>query len=166
MATHRISILGAGTTPDTSGDVFFEPYSVTDTATIADPMILNFALGSTRQGAHGSFQVPQNFVGTVQVIVLWVANATTGNAIFEFDYIAVADTQDPGAAVTESDTNTLGTDGTAFRLNTTTITGITSGNFAIGDQVVFTLFRDQADANDTLAVDALVLGVLFEYADA
>lgn len=166
MATHRISILGAGTLPDTSGDVFFEPYVITDTDTIVNPMILNYQIGAARSGAHGSFQVPQNFVGSVQIIVLWNANATAGDAIFEFDYIAVADTQDPGAAVTESDTNTLTTDGTAFGLNTTTITGITSGNFAIGDLVVFTLFRDQVDALDTLAVDALVFDVLFEYADA
>lgn len=166
MATHRISILGANTVPDTSGDVFFEPYSITDTTTTIDPMVLNFSFGSARQGVHGSFQVPQNYVGSAQVIVLWNANAITGDAIFEFDYIAVGDNEDPGAAITQSVTNTLTTAGTAFLLNTTTITGLTSGNFAAGDQVVFTLFRDQADVNDTLAVDALVFAALFKYQDA
>ena len=166
MATHRIGILGPGTVPDTSGNVFFETYSVTDTATILDPLILNFSFSSTKDGVRGSFIVPQNYSGTAKIVIFWNANATTGDAIFDLSYLTRSDDEDMGAAATDTtDTVTTGTAGTAFLLNTSTIT-LTSGDFAASDVVTFELFRDQANASDTLAVDALVFAVLFEYADA
>jgi hypothetical protein len=149
MATHQISVLGAGTAPDTDGDVFQQPYSRIDSGTVIDPLIFAFQDSGNKDGLRGSFIVPQNYVGTAKFIVLWVANATTGNCIWDLSYLTRSDDEDMGAAATDTtDTVTTGTSGTAFLLNTSSMT-LTAGDFAAGDLVTFELFRDGANASDT-----------------
>ncbi len=151
--------------PNADG-VFFQPYSIVDTATILDPLVLTYGDTGTKDGAAGTFIVPQNYVGTAKLHVLWVANAISGNCIWDLSYLTRTDAEDMGAAATDTaDTVTTGTDGTAFNLNTSTMT-LTAGDFAPGDVVAFELFRDTANASDTLAQSSLVFAVIFEYADA
>lgn len=166
MATHQISILGFGTKPDVSGDVFFEPYSVKDTGAVIDPLVCIFNDSGTKIGLSGLFIVPQNYVGTAKLIALWNANATTGDAVLDLSYLTRTDGEDMGAAATDTtDTVTTGTDGTAFGLNTSTMT-LTSGDFSAGDIVPFEFFRDGANASDTLSAALILWSLIFEYADA
>lgn len=165
MATHQIQILGAATRPDVSGDVFFEPYTIKDTAAVIDPIVCIFNDSGTKIGLNGNFIVPQNYVGTAKLIALWNANATTGDAIFDLSYLARTDNEDMGAAATDTtDTVTTGTAGTAFLLNTSTMT-LTAGDFSAGDIVLFEFFRDGANASDTLSAAAILHSLIFEYAD-
>jgi len=165
MATHELAILGANSKPDTSGEVFFEPYSIKDTGAVIDPLVLIFNNSGTKDGISGVFQVPQNYVGTAKLNIYWNANATTGNCIFDLSYLTRSSGEDMGAAATDTtDTVTTGTNGTAFNLNKSTMT-LTAGDFAAGDIVPFELFRDTANASDTLAAAAIVFAITFEYAD-
>ena len=166
MATHELPILGAGTIPDTSGEVFMEPYSVKDTGTILDPLVTIFNDSSTKIGLKSVFQVPQNYVGTAKLNIYWNANATTGDCIWDLSYLTRSAGEDMGAAATDTtDTVTTGTNATAFNLNKSAMT-LTSGDFSAGDIVSFELFRDGANASDTLAAAAILFYASFEYADA
>lgn len=151
---------------DTSGDVFQEPYSIKDTGAVIDPIVTIFNDSGTKIGARGRFIVPQNYVGTSKIIALWNANATTGDAVFDFSYLTRTDTEDMGAAATDTgDTVTTTTDGTAFGLNTSEMT-LTAGDFAAGDIVPFEFFRDGANASDTLAAAVIFWALIFQYSDA
>jgi len=164
MATHQIPILGAGTLPDTSGNVFFQPYTVEDTAAVIDPLVLVFVNVSAKIGIASTFTVPQNYVGSPSFEIIWTANnATTNNAVFDLSYLTRSGTEDMGAAATATtDTVTDAHTGTAFQRNQASIS-VTAGNFALGDQCLYELFRD--GVADSLAADYLVFQVLFQYDD-
>jgi len=165
MATFQIPILGHGTIPDTSGNVFFQPYTAVDTAAVIDPLVLTFTNVASKIGVRGIFTVPQNYVGSPSFEIVWTANdATTNNAVYDLSYLTRSGTEDMGAAATSTtDTVTDAHTGTAFQRNQASI-AVTAGDFALGDQVLFELFRD--GAADSLAADYLVFEVLFEYDNA
>ncbi len=164
MATLQLDITD-GFRPS-NANVWWEPYSAKDAGAILDPLVLTYSNSSTKDGANNSFVVPQNYVGTAQLIVLWNVNATTGDAIFDLSYLNRTDAEDMGAAAqSTTDTVTLTTDGTAFNLNTSTMT-LTASDFVAGDISMVELFRDTANASDTLAADLMVHKIIFQYADA
>jgi hypothetical protein len=168
MAVRRIPILGWPTIPDNSGNVFLEPYDVKATNDVWKRLVLIFADTATRIGLRYGFTVPKDYVGNPKVIVVWTATATTGNVVWDFDYRAVggdnAESLDQ-AGTQESVTATDAAPTTAhFRLETAL--ALTAANLAIDDEVECELFRDGADASDTMAAAAIVFAVLFEYTDA
>lgn len=169
MATHIIPILGHGTLPDTSGSVYQEPAAVNFQANDRYPhMVWVFADTSTRLTLGGTFRVPNNYVGTAKILVVWGTTVTTGKVVWEFNYTAIAATEsaDPSAdqeAVTSTGTTVPGT----ARLYAQETITLTSTNFAAGDTVQFGLARDGLDTtNDTAAASAYVAGVFFQYDDA
>lgn len=169
MATHTIPILGAATLPDTSGNVTPEPTAVNFQSNDRYPNIcFKFADTSTRDTLGGAFQVPQNYVGTPKIGLLWGTTVTSGDVRWEFDYTAIADAEsaDPSADQ-ESVASTVTVPGTARLLKKTEI-ALTAGNFAAGDWVEFRIARDGAEAGplDTDAAAVYLLGAYFSYADA
>jgi len=172
-ATHQISILGPGTKPDTSGEVFFEPYDVTATNDVWDRLIVRFGASitvepTTRIGLHGGFVVPQNYVDTANLVIVWTSTITADDVEWDFDYRTVAgnDTTSLDQAGTEETVNgnDVAPSATDERMEFTI--ALTDGNFTAGDEVTFTLFRDGTDAGDTLNGTAVLFSLLFEYNDA
>ncbi len=164
MAIREFPILGPMTRPDASGDVFFEPYSVKDTGTIFDPMVLIFNNSANKDGVRGTFQVPQDYVGIPKVNIYWNANATSGSAVFDLSYLTRAPGDDMGATPTDNtDTVTTPTSGVAFNLNKSTLT-MTPANFIAENVVLFELFRN--NPSDSITAPLIVFGVSFEYSDA
>lgn len=164
MATHRIPILGHATVPDASGDVFFQPYTVVDSGAVIDPLVLMFNDSGTKDGIRSSFRVPENYVGTAVLKVVWTANATSGTFIVDWTVLTRSGAEDMGAAATrstETATDTKG--GTAFTREELSLT-LTDADYAAGDEVLFEMFRDTI--SDTMAAAAAVFGVYFEYQDA
>lgn len=95
MATHRKSIVGFGTKPDTTGECFFEPYSVLATNDVWDRLVARFgssnaAQPTLRHGFHGGFVVPKNYVAAATLVIVWSATLTSGNVVWDFDYRTVA----------------------------------------------------------------------------
>lgn len=163
MATFQLDITN-GFSPSNS-NVFWEPYAVKDTGTVLNPLVLIFTNSGTKDGANNEFKVPQNYVGSPVLVVEWNVNATTGDAIFDLSYLNRSSGEDMGAAAqSTTDTVTTTTNATAFNLNISRMT-LTAADFAAGDISMVELFRDTADAADTLAADLSVHRVLFEYAD-
>lgn len=164
MATHRIPILGAMSLPDTSGDVFFQPYDVVDTAAVISPSVLTFNDSGTKDGIRGVFRVPENYVGAAVLKIVWTANATAGTCVFDWSVLTRSGSEDMGAAATRtSETGSVTKSGTAFAREEHSIT-LTAADYVAGDEVLFELFRDTV--TDTMAAAALVFGAYFEYSDA
>lgn len=169
MATKRVPILGPMSVPDSSGGVYFEPASANFGSNDLYPhLVLVFANSNAREGIRGLFSVPQDYVDTANIVVVWSTTATTGSAVFDFDYAAIggdaSESLDP-AADDESATVTDAASGTARQRQEATI-AVTDGNLAAGDSVLFELFRESDNVSDDLAASAYVFGVFFEYNDA
>ena len=167
MATIRIPILGWSTVPDTSGEVFFEPYTVKATNDVWGRLVAVFNDTATRDGLRGGFTVPKDYVNSANLIVVWTSTATSGDVEWDFDYRAVSgdNTESLDQAGTQESVNGNDTaPGAAHRRMELSIS-LTDGNFAADDEVTFELFRDGTDAGDTMAAAAILFQVLFEYSD-
>ena len=168
MATFRLPILGWGTTPDTGGDVFFEPYSIKATNDNWDSLIVVFNDTAARDGLHGRFDVPQNYVGTANVVIVWSSTATSGDVEWDFDYRAVGgnDTESLDQATAQESVNSNDTAPSATNERMEISISLTDGNFAAGDTVEWALFRDGTDVGDTISAAVMLFDLYFEYADA
>jgi len=168
MATHRIPILGWQTKPDGTGEAFFEPYSIKATNDQWDHMVLILNDSGTRIGVYGVFDIPQNYVGTANLIIVWTATAIAGDVEYDFDYRAVGgnDTESLDQSGTQETVNSNDTAPSAVNERMELSIALTDGNFAAGDTVEFLFVRDGTDAGDTMAASAIVFGLLFEYSDA
>jgi hypothetical protein len=169
MAIHRLDILGAPTLPDTSGNVYAEPAAVNFQANDRYPnLVFVFADTATRDTLGFAFQVPQNYVGTPKIGLIWATTATTGDAQWEVDLTSIADGEsgDPSADQ-EAITATVAAPGTARLLKFTELT-FTGSTFAAGDWVMGRIARDGAAAGplDTIAASLYLLGAFFSFADA
>jgi hypothetical protein len=165
MATHRLFIPASAFLPDTSGNVYPKPSSIDDANDYAPREVLAFKDSGTAIRASATFQVPADYVGTPKAQVIWKANATSGAAVWDVDFVsrAVGESLDPSAS-DESETVTTTTDATALDRNESEVTP-TGSTFTAEDLVLLRLTRDGADAADTLAAEALLEGVAFEYSD-
>lgn len=168
MATHRLPILGFSTKPDTSGNCFQEPYTIKATNDQWAPNIFVFNDSGTRIGIYGLFAVPQNYVDTANVVLVWTSTATSGDIEFDFDYRAVGgnDSESLDQAGTQETVNSNDTAPSAAHERMELTVALTDGNFAAGDTVEFFAVRDGTDAGDTMAAAMLLFDLFFEYNDA
>lgn len=169
VATHKINILGSATLPDVSGNVYPEPAALNLQSNDRYPnIVFVFRDTSTRDALGVAFQVPQNYVGTPKIGLVWGTTVTSGDVRLEFDYTAIADGEsgDPSSDQ-ESTGSTVIVPGTA-RLIKVTEVALTGSNFAAGDWVMGRIARDGAEAGpaDTAAASVYLLGAYFSYADA
>lgn len=172
MATLRMPIFGGSILPDTSGDVFPEPSSVKDVNDAYSRLVLIFNdPGTNRRAVRGAFRVPVNYVSSPRIKGRWWTSAITGQARWEFDYTAIAnsETADASATPQESVAHTQTAPGTA-RLYAEFNMALTAANIAADDMVQFGLFRDGSQAtpdDDTIAaaISIDLDSVVFEYSD-
>ena len=168
MATHRIPILGHATIPDESGSVFPEPYDIKASNDVWKFLVWIFNDTDTRIGLRGHFDVPQNYVDTAQIVIIWTSTATSGDVEWDFDYRAVGDddAESLDQAGTQESVNSNDTAPSAAHERNVLAINLTSGNLAAGDTVEFELFRDGTDGGDTMSAAAILIGAYFQYADA
>lgn len=167
MANHRVPILGWQTVPDASGDVFFEPADIKATNKVWDRQVCVFNDTATRIGLHGQFNVPKNYVGTANLIVVWTSTATSGDVEWDFDYRAVGgnDTESLDQAGTQESVNANDTAPSATDERMEISIALTDANFAADDSVLFTHFRDGTDGGDGIAAAVQMVDLFFEYSD-
>jgi hypothetical protein len=164
MATHRLEILNWAASPDTSGNVWFEPAAITQTNDRYAQFVARFKDTSTKDSLGFRFQVPQNFVSAPKFCVCWTTTATSGNAIWTVDYSSAAQAAslDPSADE-ESLTVTTAAPGSSQTGVVSSMTA-TAANFATGDVCQGKVSRNGAGA-DTIAADLVAYLIYFEYAD-
>lgn len=167
MATHRLPILGFPTVPDTSGDAFFEPFTIKASNDVWGHLVLVLNDSGTRIGIYGKFAVPIEYVDTANLVIVWTSTAIVGDVEFDFDYRAVGgnDTESLDQAGTQESVNSNDTAPSAAYERMELTIALTDGNFAAEDTVEFFFPRDGTDGGDTMAAAALVFGLFFEYND-
>ena len=113
------------------------------------------------------WQVPRDWDAATNVTakIHWVANATTGDAVFDLTTLGIISGETVNAAG-NADSTTQTTAGTAWFLNITSALTIAFGELAAGDMLAVKINRDADNAADTLSVDAFILGVEFSYTKA
>lgn len=168
MATHRIPILGYNTIPDSSGGVFFEPYTIKATNDNFGHIVLVFNNSNATEGIYGAFVVPANYSGSPVFKIYWTTTATTGNIKLDLDYRAIGGDDTESLDQSSFQENLTVTDGapsaTDERMEATM--SATAGNLAADDIVEFYLTRESDNGSDTLAAAITVHAVVFQYADA
>jgi len=167
MATHRIPIFGFNTCPDATGEAWFEPFNILAVNDQWRNIILVLDDTANRHGVYGKFAVPQNYVDGANVVIVWTANAIAGDVEFDFDYRAVGgnDIESLDQAGVQQTVNANDTAPSAVFERMEITIALTDGNFAVGDTVEFLFVRDGTDGGDTMAAEAIVFGVFFEYDD-
>jgi hypothetical protein len=157
MATRYMSILGAEWLPNASG-VYVAAYSQFATNDVWNATVVVFPDSGTRDGIAGRFIVPSWFVSSPEIVVVWTSTVTTGNVVWDFDYRAVGgDNVEPldQTGNQEALTVTDAAPGAAHRRLAVAM-NMTAANLATQDEVEFELFRDVANASDTMAASALL----------
>jgi hypothetical protein len=172
MATHRIPIIGSTAVPDDTGECYFERSDVLTTNGRWPMVVVRFGSAPTTNpavihGFYGSFIVPKNYVGSAVLVWKWsTALTAANNAIWEFEYRAVADTQSIDQTSQDEQITNTDADSATANIMLEDTGALTSGNFAVDDLVQYYFSRDALDANDTVAGAAYLPSLEFEYADA
>lgn len=168
MATRRVNIIDWSTKPDDSGEVYLEPYNVRATNDVWKHHVVIFEDGSTRTGLYGTFQVPQGYVDTANLIIIWTTVATTGDVEWDFDYRAVGgdDTESFDQTGTQESVNINDTAPSASHERMVATVSLSDANFSPGDLVEFFFARDKSDAGDTISDATILFGLFLEYSDA
>jgi hypothetical protein len=166
MATIRLSIFGAATLPDTSGNVWPEPAAVTQTNDHYAQTVWRFKDTATKDSLGFRFSVPSNFVSSPVFEVIWTSTATSGNVVWNADYNSGSKTATLDPSTDEENlTVTTGAPGTS-QTGVASQMSATAGNFAANDVCQGKISRNGASGSDTMAADAVVYDVIFQYADA
>ncbi len=153
---------GAGLVPDSSGNVFMEPFTILSGSAFFAYNIMAFADTSTLDCAYTRFNVPINYTtGATTWIVDWNTTATSGNAIWTLDYRDVSTATLAATTSQESLTVTTAASGTASARTQSTMTA-TASNFTAGDIIQIRFCRNGA-GSDTIAATLAIHDLRFSY---
>ncbi len=165
--TRAVALLNAFTQPDTSGNSWFQPYSITAVNDNFNHMVAVASSTAAKTGFYGTFHVPVDYTGAPEVKIYWTAPITTGDTVFDFDYRAIGgdDTESLDQATFQESVTATDTAPSAVDERNIVTLPLTAGNFAAGDTVEFYLARDGADVADTLASDTIITDAVFQYSN-
>lgn len=170
MAKHRIFIPAAAFAPDPGGTnpPVPEPYTIPATNDFWRHDVLAFNDTSTKDSAYAIFEVPENYVGSAKLFLVWTSTATSGNVVWDADYRTVGgdDTTSLDQATAEESLTVTDAAPTATDRRLTPSMTATAANFAAEETVELKISRDGTSGSDTMAAAAILHGVVFEYADA
>jgi hypothetical protein len=162
--TFTVPVLNATSTPDTSGNVFVEPYVVKATNDFFKQMVWVYNDTSTDLYVYGSFRVPENFVSGAKLCTTWTSTATSGNVRWQVDYRSTGSTGGLDQATSEEQVEGNTAAPGAANNRTTSCLTLTDANVAASDTMQYRLGREGSDTgNDTMAAAAMVFNWYFEY---
>ncbi len=169
MATFDLPILGMGTVPDTTGDVWLAPVS-TELSLASAPgnemcMVMPAAATiSADTGFYGRFTVPQNYVGTPVLVIRGILDGAGGGNVLAFGV------QLGARADNESYDLALGSQNIASATDSRADEDIyeetisIADTLAVGDDVNYFFFVD--DSVHTYTGKFLLTGLFFRYNNA
>jgi hypothetical protein len=131
------------------------------TGTNTQKGVLDYADTAGGFSAQTTELLPADFTGAIDARIIWFTTATTGNAKWSLSTIctsvSAAATDDP--AFNTASTVTTAAPGVANQIQTSSITGVTITGCSAGQLLHVKLFRDGADAADTIAATARFYGL-------
>lgn len=161
---HTIWLPGGAMVPATTSGAVLEASESTTNKVMIDGLLFDAA---TSESAQVAVQMPKSWdEGTLVAQFVWTHPATTTNFGVTWGIAAVAFANDDaldtafGTAVEVSDTGGT-TEDCYISPETAAIT--VAGVPAAEELVMFKIYRAPADASDTMAVDAKLLGVKIHY---
>ena len=165
MATHRVNLLNSSIIP-LDGNCFFAPYSVENSGTTQDPIVLHM-ITSVVSMVKGVMRVPENYVGTPLLSVFWTSETTTNTVDFKFRHRTVGDGEllDISTSPTELEDVTTNNGGPATASHAVLDTiALTTTDLTAGQLMYFEFERDGVtdDKVDTITI----WGLHFQYDDA
>ncbi len=163
VTTVYADMLASGTMPDTSGNVFAEPYTIKATNDFWGHANFIFNDTATDDSLYGKFELNTACASGATVTMVWSSTATAGNVRYTLSYrvITADDTNslDQATAV-EAVTITDTAPGAANRRMSATFTP-TNSNFATAGTVEWKLTRTGTSGSDTMAAAAQLVALKF-----
>jgi hypothetical protein len=101
-----------------------------------------------------------DYTKDIDFVINYSTAATSGNIIWDVDYIAAGGNEDVGGAVTTL-SETAGAQAVADVLYSSPVFTIPANTISSGDLLWLTVRREAADAGDTCASDAVFYGINF-----
>ena len=111
---------------------------------------------------YGHVRIPQDYASTPKIILSIAANATSGVARLAVSSYAIADAESYDSTYTTETAQDITVPATAYLRKDVTFS-LTS-TIAVGDDLIVRVDHEGAHANDTLAVDLLLVSCVFQYA--
>jgi hypothetical protein len=127
--------------------------------------VLNFADGANALTAQTDWWLPQDWVGTVNAIIMWYGNAS-GNVVWQLGVscAGVGETTDIAFATTVFAANAASVGNISNTASTTLTMGTGSpGTCAAGELMNIKITRDPTHGSDTMAGTASFMGIKFIY---
>lgn len=178
MATHRLSMLG-GEKPDAGVplDLISNQITAATAPSVGNNLAYVMADGGTDEGLYGSFDVPQNYVGTPKVVIKAILDGAPGAAAtlaFGFRKRANANNEAADGTFDAEQTSVvagradsiIGSNGAGYAdedLAQFEIS-LTAGDYAVGDQVEWYCYLDASGGD--YAGNVLLREIVFQYADS
>ena len=167
MATHRVSLLNSTVRP-LDENTFFAPYSIANSGTTQDPVVL-YMITSVVGVIKGVIRVPENYVGTPVLSIVWTSETTTNTVDFKFRHRTTdsSDTEllDISTSPTELEDTSINNGGPSAASEQMIDTiSLTTTDLTSGSIMYYEFERD--GVTDDKADDITVWSLDFEYADA
>ena len=121
--------------------------------------VLDFADGANALSVQRQLQLPADFTGAIDALLVWHTTATSGDVVWQLQTICVADAETGDPAFNTASTVTDTAKGTTLQFNTATIAGVTTTGCAAGEVLFLKLTRDPVHASDTLAATARLVSL-------
>ncbi len=168
MATHRVSLLN-GTIRPLDSNTWFAPYSTANSGTTQDPFVL-FMKSAVVGVVKGNIRIPENYVGTPVLSIIWTSETTADTVDFKFRHrttsgsdTALLDISSSPDERADSEINNTGPSAASEQM-IDVIDPLTATDLAAGDLMYFEFERD--GVTDDKAGDITVWSLDFQYADA
>ena len=128
------------------------------TGTNTQKGVLDFD-ATTDESAQQHIMLPADWSGAIDVLIKWLAAATSGDVIWAVQTICVADAETDDPAFNTASTVTDTAKGTTLQTNDAAITGVTATGCAAGELLHLKISRDADAGGDTMTGDARLIGV-------
>jgi hypothetical protein len=129
------------------------------TGTYTQKLVIDFADGANSLSAQKELRLPATFTGNIDAVLTWYTSATAGDVVWQVATACVSDAETGDPAFNAASTVTDTAKGSANQYNTASISSVTATGCAASDVLYLQVFRDPANASDTLAATARLVGV-------
>ena len=128
------------------------------TGTNTQKGVLDFD-ATTDESAQVHLMLTAVWSGAVDVVIKWLAAATSGDVVWAVQTICVADAETDDPAFNTASTVTDTAKGTTNQTNDAAITGVTATGCAAGELMHVKISRDADNGSDTMTGDARLIGM-------